>query len=120
MLKLGFVINHVDENNCIIVAPSYRFDIGIFEDLVEEILRSYGYHNIPEIMPILSHNINEVDTEFNNINKIKNQLCDLGFNEIIAYAFQTEKIELLTRNQIDKQIKTVFLQNSIANWDIMS
>ena len=33
------------------VAPSYRFDISIEEDLIEEIARVYGYNNIPNVAP---------------------------------------------------------------------
>ncbi len=34
-----------------VTVPSYRFDISIPEDLIEEVARVYGYNNIPNVAP---------------------------------------------------------------------
>ncbi|MDE5031987.1 hypothetical protein, partial [Francisella tularensis] len=40
------------DGNCIeVIPPSYRFDIEIHEDLIEEVASIYGYSKLPETMP---------------------------------------------------------------------
>lgn len=51
-LKLPFVQNG-DEFT--VTPPSYRFDIEIEEDLIEEIARVYGFENIPALPPVASN-----------------------------------------------------------------
>jgi phenylalanyl-tRNA synthetase beta chain len=47
-LALSFVR---DGDDFIVTPPSYRFDIEIEEDLIEEIVRLHGYENIPAALP---------------------------------------------------------------------
>ena len=49
--NLGFKVLARTENIVTFTIPSHRFDISIEEDLYEELLRSYGYDNIPISKP---------------------------------------------------------------------
>ncbi len=117
--KLGFIVKPSKDVDLSVVSPSYRFDIKIKEDIVEEVIRCYGYDNIEAIMPQLTQRINSLDSNLQHINTIKNKMCVLGFNEIIAYAFQEESVEKLIGNKTHKNVVPVQLQNSIANWGVM-
>ncbi len=49
--NLHMEVTKTDECCLSVVAPSYRFDMEIPEDLIEEVARVYGYSNLPETMP---------------------------------------------------------------------
>lgn len=75
--------------------PSFRLnDIEIEEDLIEEIARIYGYHNLPSILPKTSEN--EITYPFvNNFyfeRKVKNALRYWGFTECYTYSFVSESM----------------------------
>lgn len=72
--------------------PTYRNDLKIEEDLIEEAARLYGYNNFPKTMPI-----GEIPTKqipyFKNYRfdeKIKNILKASGFSEIYSYSLVSE------------------------------
>ncbi|WP_168892527.1 phenylalanine--tRNA ligase subunit beta [Enterobacteriaceae endosymbiont of Plateumaris pusilla] len=104
--KLGFKIIFKTNNYCIIQIPSWRYDIKIEADIIEEIIRIYGYNNIPEnhikinlietnINQNLILNKNNLLSKFNNIQKIKNILINKKYNEVINYSFINPKIQSL-------------------------
>lgn len=73
------------------VSPSFRFDIAIEEDLIEEVARIYGYDNIPNATPVselyMVHEKEEVVLD----RQIKKALVDVGYNEAITYSFTDPK-----------------------------
>ena len=66
--------------------PSFRFDISIEADLVEEIARLYGYNKMPSAAPVASLSMagagDDVDSR-----PLQYCLINRGFNEIITYSF---------------------------------
>ena len=74
------------------VSPSFRFDIAIEEDLIEEVGRIYGYNNIPNATPVsdlyMVHEKEEVVLD----RQIKKALVDVGYNEAITYSFTDPKV----------------------------
>lgn len=78
-----------------VVSPSWRPDIRIKEDLVEEIGRLYGYEKIPDIpLKISNLNIKEITTDYQKLRrKIKRMLVSQDMMEIISWSFVDEKIE---------------------------
>ena len=77
------ILNHTDDG-LNIIAPNYRHDVYREIDVIEEILRVYGFDNIP-VDTKLSMNIPDIGQ--NQINRleslISNNLVGIGFNEII-------------------------------------
>ncbi|RLA08359.1 MAG: phenylalanine--tRNA ligase subunit beta [Gammaproteobacteria bacterium] len=95
-------INSSLKNNKIIsYAPSHRFDIKQSEDLIEEIIRLYGYDNIKrksaKIKPIFKKLINKKEER-----KIKNKLIHNGFNETISYSFIDDSMHDLIYQNVEK------------------
>lgn len=47
LLRLGFIVSQKNEKAVTVQVPTYRVDVYRFQDVAEEILRVYGYNNIP-------------------------------------------------------------------------
>tara|TARA_R110002072_G_scaffold15067_2_gene61121 strand:+ start:3652 stop:6099 length:2448 start_codon:yes stop_codon:yes gene_type:complete len=117
LLKLGFCLvneNKSDNDNILTWdVPSFRFDIGLEEDLLEEIARVYGYDNIPVKKVLNELNFIADNSKFNNLRKIKNFLANLGYLEAINYSFVDSNVQ----DQIykkEEKISPVKLLNPIS------
>ncbi|RLC35351.1 hypothetical protein DRH14_01135, partial [Candidatus Shapirobacteria bacterium] len=94
----------------LITPPSLRKDINIEEDLIEEIIRYYGYNNIPTDQPISSKKLNDITPPILYlIETITNILTNSGYDEIRSWP-------LITKDEYTPQPKlAVHTQNSINN-----
>jgi phenylalanyl-tRNA synthetase beta chain len=99
-----------------LTVPSYRFDLKIKQDIIEEIIRVYGYDRIEAKLPVLAQGLNYLDPKLTKTNLIKQILVGYGFSEIISYAFIEEKYAKLFANNSKYLVK---LQNSIAGLAVM-
>ena len=70
----------------IYVSPSWRHDIAIEEDLVEEVARHAGYENIANELPPAFHAGEYQPTEPRK-RRVRQTLVDIGFDEAISYSF---------------------------------
>ena len=70
-----------------ITSPSYRWDLGLKEDLIEEYARLKGYDMIPEILPPLADEPAEEDPFFVFSNHLSQTLIGFGLNEAVNQAF---------------------------------
>lgn len=94
LTKLGFRVMMGDEKITAII-PSFRSgDIKIPEDLVEEIARIYGYHNLPSILPPLvsTDPLHYGDNPFYWETRIKSALKYWGFTEVYSYPMVSEEM----------------------------
>jgi len=76
-----------------VVPPSWRFDIAIEEDLIEEIARLYGYDNIPAkpaSLPQILQPITEIRV---SLERCALHLADRGYQEAITYSFTDPAIQ---------------------------
>ncbi|MDB5762565.1 MAG: phenylalanine--tRNA ligase subunit beta [Herminiimonas sp.] len=77
-----------------VTPPSYRFDIEIEEDLIEEIARVYGFENIPASPPIAANAMRIAPENTRSIFTIRRQLADLDYQEVINFSFVEEAWEI--------------------------
>jgi phenylalanyl-tRNA synthetase beta chain len=70
-----------------VTPPSYRFDIAIEEDLIEEVARVYGYENIQPVPPRARMNILPQDEALRPLVKVRQALVLRDYQETINYAF---------------------------------
>ena len=93
-----------------VMPPSFRFDLNIEEDLIEEIARFIGYEKIPSI-PEVSHSKKSFDevTEFDN-DYIADLMVAKGYTEVINYSFVDEGFE----HTINPDNESVYLKNPIS------
>ena len=77
------------------VAPSWRFDMAIEEDLIEEVARVYGYNNIPDV-PVKADLVMTQHREADlSLKRVKAMLVDKGYQEAITYSFVDPKVQAL-------------------------
>ena len=93
LTQLGFGVDQ-QETALVCTPPSYRFDMSIKEDLIEEIARIYGYDNIPSVLPYLQVSMNYDDTA-DLTHEMKLALVDTGYMEAISFSFSDAKLEAL-------------------------
>ncbi len=94
-----------------VTPPSYRFDINIEEDLVEEVIRIYGFDKIEAIPPITNIEMLGSDSSIRSLYDIKIALSSLGYNEIVSYSFIEESLE----KEFHENNKLIKLDNPIAS-----
>jgi phenylalanyl-tRNA synthetase beta chain len=73
--------------------PTYRNDLKIEEDLIEEVARIYGYNNFPKTMPEGTIPTSQIPyfKDYRLDEKVKNILISAGFSEIYTYSLIGEK-----------------------------
>jgi len=82
-----------DGDDFVVTPPSYRFDIEIEEDLIEEIVRLHGYENIPSHAPSARLSMLPQTEDARALSRIRQILADRGFQEVVNYAFVEEAWE---------------------------
>jgi phenylalanyl-tRNA synthetase beta chain len=76
-----------------VTAPSYRFDIEIEEDLIEEIARVYGFENIPALPPVAANAMLIAPENVRSLFTIRRQIADLDYQEVVNFSFVEESWE---------------------------
>ena len=90
--RLGLAVTHKD-GVLTVVPPSYRFDLNIEEDLIEEVVRIIGYNNLP-VTPPLAPITAKLPLESRRSRfAVRRQLAALGYQETINYSFVDERWE---------------------------
>ena len=96
LMSLEIKINSITESGLGLTIPAYRVDVQRDIDVIEEILRVYGYNSIGFSKKVSATISNSPRTEEYKIqNIIANQLCSQGFHEMMANSLTSpEYIEL--------------------------
>jgi phenylalanyl-tRNA synthetase beta chain len=70
-----------------VTPPSYRFDIEIEEDLIEEIARVYGFENIPALPPVAANAMLIAPENTRSLFEIRRLLADSDYQEVVNFSF---------------------------------
>lgn len=113
LASLEIKINSETAGGLGLTIPSYRVDVQREADIIEEILRVYGYNNIE-----FSHKLNtsisfDSDTDVKVENIVANQLTSLGFNETMANSLTKADYVELSENL--KEEHNVEMLNPLSN-----
>lgn len=100
-----------EEGRFLVTAPSYRFDIEIEEDLIEEVARVYGFENIPANPPVAPSSMLIEPENTRSLFAIRHQLADLGFQEVVNMSF----VESVWEHDFAGNAEPIRLQNPIAS-----
>ena len=113
LASLEIKISSETEGGLGLTIPSYRVDVQREADIIEEILRVYGYNNIKfshKLNTSISFNSNK-DVSLENI--VANQLTTLGFNETMANSLTKEEYSSFSENL--KSEFNVTMLNPLSN-----
>jgi phenylalanyl-tRNA synthetase beta chain len=94
-----------------VTSPSYRFDIEIEEDLIEEVARVFGFENIPALPPVAASQMIVAPEHIRSLFALRHRMADLGYQEVVNMSFVDSAWETDFSGN-DDQIK---LQNPIAS-----
>jgi phenylalanyl-tRNA synthetase beta chain len=83
-----------DGEDFIVRPPSYRFDLEIEEDLIEEIVRLHGYENLPSAAPRALLAMLPQSEEKRPLARVRQTLADFGYQEVINFAFVEQSWEV--------------------------
>ena len=123
LTSLDFKINNITETGVGITVPFYRHDVTRECDVIEEILRIFGYNEIKLSnnlsLPIIQESYNK---NHKTENTIANLLIPFGFNEIMNNSLTSNKLNVLNRESVSiinsissdiSQLRTSLLESSL-------
>jgi len=107
-LQLDFTVNGDDYR---VTPPSFRFDLSIEADLIEELARLNGYDNIPALAPQAAMALLPCSELQRPLAQLKNILVARDYYEMVSYSFVDAQIE----RELCANDDPVALQNPIAS-----
>ena len=108
--RLGFGLSADDGEVLRVLVPSYRFDVSIEADLIEELARIYGYNNLPQTGGLGNQSLSSTPESHIELGQIRQQLVALGYQEVVTYSF----IEPSLAETLFPDQPRVSLQNPIS------
>ena len=91
--------------------PSWRFDLAIEQDLIEEVARIVGYNNLPVSTPLMSLAIESNAESLASTKTFRSQLVSQGYQEVITYSF----VDPTVQSMCDPEVSPVSLTNPISS-----
>ncbi|OZA07520.1 MAG: phenylalanine--tRNA ligase subunit beta, partial [Polynucleobacter sp. 24-46-87] len=110
--RLGFEFKQ-EGDAFAVTPPSYRFDIEIEEDLIEEVARMYGFENIPDVPPISSLKMSAKAEAKRGVHLLRQRLALQGYQEAVNFGFTDLESEQRLAAATEKDLIAVL--NPIAS-----
>lgn len=76
-----------------VTPPSYRFDLAIEEDLIEEVARVYGFEQIPDLAPVAPAVMAMAPETLQGPHLLRQRLASRDYQEVINFSFVEEAWE---------------------------
>lgn len=104
--KLSFTYTLNDDEFDVLV-PTYRNDITVSADLIEEVARIYGYDNIPSTLPEMEMTKGILTVKQSREKLIRDVLVDLGLHETLTYTLTSPSLvnDFNLFHPLDKEVK---------------
>ena len=110
LTRLGLSLVSSNDESWTFTAPSWRFDIAIEADLVEEVARVYGYNNLPSTNPVASMEMSSKPEVERPLSILRRHMVSRGYQEAITYSM----VEPGLLAKFDNINKPVALVNPIS------
>ena len=107
--QLGMTLTETPEG-WQVMPPSFRFDLAIEADLVEEVARLRGYDRLPVNRPAVRVAIARRPPTGVDVESLRRRLIERGYQEAITYSFVDPKLQSL----LDPKQEAVALANPIS------
>lgn len=108
--RLGCDVTVKAEGEWTVVPPSHRYDMAIYQDLIEEVARIHGYDNIQISLPVIDVKLAKHQDQF-ELTQLRQTLVTLGYQEAISFSFADLKLE----KQLNSQVNPLALANPISS-----
>lgn len=93
-----------------VVPPSHRYDMAIYQDLIEEVARIHGYDNIQISLPVIDVKLAKYEDQF-ELTQLRQTAVTLGYQEAISFSFADLKLE----KQLNPDVNPLALANPISS-----
>ena len=111
--RLGFEFKQDANDVFVVTPPSYRFDIEIEEDLIEEVARMYGFENIPDQPPVASLKMSAKAEAKRGVHLLRQRFALQGYQEAVNFGFTDQESEQRLAGAAEKDLIKVL--NPIAS-----
>jgi len=113
LVSLGLKVKVSSGSTLTLSIPGFRYDLQDEIDIIEEVVRIYGYDNIPETIPPVIETGERLPFEMVVDKNIRNILVNLGLSEIITYSLLSRKTLKLLANSSDSN--AIEIRNPLSN-----
>jgi len=110
LTRLGCEVNVKAEGQWSVVPPSHRYDMAIYQDLIEEVARIHGYDNIQISLPVIDVKLAKYEDQF-ELTQLRQTAVTLGYQEAISFSFADLKLE----KQLNPEVNPLALANPISS-----
>ncbi|WP_168408663.1 phenylalanine--tRNA ligase subunit beta [Acinetobacter indicus] len=110
LTRLGCEVTVKAQGQWSVVPPSYRYDMAIYQDLIEEVARIHGYDNIQISLPVIDTKLAKYQDQF-EVAQLRQTLVTLGYQEAISFSFADLKLE----KQLNAAVNPLALANPISS-----
>lgn len=110
LTRLGCEVTIQADGEWSVVPPSHRYDMAIYQDLIEEVARIDGYDNIQISLPSMDVQLAKYQDRF-EIAQLRQTVVTLGYQEAISFSFADAKLE----KQLNPQVSPLMLANPISS-----
>ncbi|HRF44465.1 MAG TPA: phenylalanine--tRNA ligase subunit beta [Candidatus Competibacteraceae bacterium] len=107
--RLGMAVAP-ETDHWLVVPPSSRFDIALEADLIEEIIRIYGYGRAPSNRPLTRLEMPPQPEEQVSLERLREALVQRGFQEAITYSF----VDPVFQKCLDPEHEPLALTNPLS------
>ena len=113
--SIGMTVCQEGKGEYLVTPPTYRVDIEREIDLIEEVVRLYGYDRVPATLPAVSVTEMAVIPRLALEDKIRHLLTGSGYSEIINYSFTTPAlVDYLCLSPDDERRNFVVIRNPLT------
>ena len=110
LTRLGCDVTVKAQGEWSVVPPSHRFDMAIYQDLIEEVARIHGYDNIQISLPVIDTKLAKYQDQF-EVAQLRQTVVTLGYQEAISFSFADLKLE----KQLNPDVNPLALANPISS-----
>lgn len=110
LTRLGCDVTVKTEGEWLVVPPSHRYDMVIYQDLIEEVARIHGYDNIQISLPVIDVKLAKYQDQF-ELGQLRQTAVTLGYQEAISFSFADLKLE----KQLNSSVNPLALANPISS-----
>ena len=113
--SIGMTVGNAGKDYYLVTPPTFRVDIKREIDLIEEVIRIYGYDRVPVTLPNVAVVEMASNPRMDLEEKIRHILIGTGYSEVVNYSFVTpESVNYLCLPKNDERRRLVRIKNPLV------